>query len=383
MDDGSADAAERASIEENHLLVGIQAEVRAEITRMAQVIDVAEGGVIFDLEDESDELYLVLSGNVWLGRGEGERRVTFATVGPGDFFGEMAYFSPAPRSARAQALIPTRVARLDRAGIERALELAPTGFTRNAMSAFIRRVRASNEDRVREALRQGRLQLVGSTVTGIVHDLKSPLTVVQGVASCLEADIPLEDIPGRLRRAATSMTEMLEGLLAFARGGMDLRVRPVPLSELMLVIEEQALEALERRGVRVERDLDPDLVIVVDPNRLSRALLNIVKNAGEVMPDGGRLTLRVRAIDEEVIISIADTGGGIPQQVLPTIFEPFVTHGKTGGTGLGMPITRTVVEAHGGRIEVQNTPGVGATFVILLPQPGSGADPENRGHESL
>jgi signal transduction histidine kinase len=382
MHDESADAAERASIEGNELLAGMPGEVRAEIARMAQVTEVAEWEILFDLEDQSDELYLVLSGTIWLGRGEGERKVTFATAGPGDFFGEMSYFSPAPRSARAQALAPAQVARLDRVGIERALELAPATFTRNAMSAFIQRVRASNEDRVREALRQERLQLVGSTVLRIVHDFKNPIHVVTSVASFLEDDIPFDDMPGRLRRAATSMTEMLDELLAFARGDADLRVRPIQLSELMRTVEEQALETMGRRGVEVERDLDPELVVVADPGRLSRALLNIVKNAAEVMPNGGRLALTVRAIAEEVIFSIADTGGGIPEQVLPTLFEPFVTHGKAGGTGLGMSITKTFVEAHGGRIEVQNTPGVGATFVIHLPQPGFGTHRENGGDDT-
>jgi signal transduction histidine kinase len=382
MHDRYADAPTKLTpVEDNQLLSGMDAEVRAEIAGLAHVVDVAEGEILFDLE-ESDELYLVLSGNVWLGRDHGERKVTFATAGPGDFFGEMSYFSPAPRSARAQALTPARVARLDGNAIDRALELAPSLFTRNVMSAFITRVRASNEDRVREVLRQERLQLVGSTVTGIVHDLKNPIGVIQGVASCLEEDIPLKDIPGRLGRAATSMTEMLEGLLAFARGDADLCARPVQLSELMLTLEEQALEAMERRGVHVERNLDPELIVVADPGRLSRALLNIVKNAGEVMPHAGRLTLTIRREDSDVVFSIGDTGGGIPEEVLPTLFDPFVTHGKSGGTGLGMSITKSFVEAHGGRIEVQNTPGTGATFVIRLPQRGPDVYPENGGDDA-
>lgn len=378
MHDGSVVAPTGTmSIAENQLLAGMGADVRGQIARLAEVIDVAEGEILFDLEDRSDELYLVLGGTIWLGRGEGERRVTFAMAGPGDFFGEMSYFAPAPRSARAQAVTPARVARLDRAAIERALELAPASFTRNAMSAFIRRVRASNDDRVREALQQERLQIVGRTAMGIVHDLKNPISVVRVAASCLEDGIPLQDLPGRLRRAAESMTGMLDGLLAFTRGDAGLQVQPVSLRTLLLPLEEQALEAMERRGVQVERDLDPDLVVVADPGRLSRALLNIVKNAGEVMSDGGRLTLTVRQEASDVVFSIADTGGGIPEEVLPTLFDAFVTHGKAGGTGLGMSITKAFVEAHGGSVEVQNDRGAGATFVIRLPQPDPAADPGN------
>jgi signal transduction histidine kinase len=378
MHDVSENAATRAtSIVENQLLAGMGEEVREQIARLAEVIDLAAGEILFDQEDESDEMYLVLSGRIWLGRGEGERGVTFAMAGPGDFFGEMSYFAPAPRSARAKAATPARVARLDRAAIERALELAPALFTRNAMAAFIRRVRASNDDRVREALRQERLQIVGQTAMGIVHDLKNPLTVVRAVAGCLEGGIPLQNAPGRLRCAADSMAGMLDGLLAFTRGDVGLHVQRVSLRTLLLPLEEQALEAMERRGVRVERDLDPDLVVAADPGRLSRALLNIVKNAGEVMPDGGRLTLTVRQEGSDIVFSIGDTGGGIPEELVPTLFDAFVTHGKAGGTGLGMSITKSFVEAHGGSIEVQNVRGTGATFVIRLPQPGPAADSAN------
>lgn len=377
MHEGSANAAtETTSIEENRLLAGMGGEARDEIARLAEVIDLAAGEILFDLEDESDELYLVLGGRIWLGRGE-ERRVTFAMAGPGDFFGEMSYFAPAPRSARAQAVTPARVARLDRAAIERALELAPALFTRNAMSAFIQRVRASNDDRVREALRQERLQIVGRTAMGIVHDLKNPISVVRVAAACLEDGIPLQDMPGRLRRAADSMTGMLDGLLAFTRGDAGLRVQPVSLRTLLLPLQEQALEAMERRGVQVVRELDPELVVAADPGRLSRALLNIVKNAGEVMPEGGRLTLTVRREGSDVVFSIGDTGGGIPDEVLPTLFDAFVTQGKAGGTGLGMSITKSFVEAHGGSVEVRNVRGTGATFVIRVPQPGPAADSEN------
>lgn len=383
MHDGSMNAATGTmSVAENQLLGGMGGEVRDEIARLAEVIDLEAGEILFDLEDESDEMYLVLRGSIWLGRGEGERAVTFAMAGPGDFFGEMSYFAPAPRSARAQAVTPARVARLDRAAIERALDLAPASFTRNAMSAFIRRVRASNDDRVREALRQERLQIVGRTAMGIVHDLKNPISVVRVAASCLEDGIPLQDLPGRLRRAAESMTGMLDGLLAFTRGDAGLQVQPVSLRTLLLPLDEQALEAMERRGVQVERDLDPDLVVAADPGRLSRALLNIVKNAGEVMPEGGRLTLTVRREGSDVVFSIGDTGGGIPESLLPTLFDAFVTHGKAGGTGLGMSITKAFIEAHGGSIAVQNVRGTGATFVIHLPQPGPGTHSTKGAHDA-
>jgi two-component system NtrC family sensor kinase len=103
---------------------------------------------------------------------------------------------------------------------------------------------------------------------------------------------------------------------------------------------------------------------------LELALLNIVINALDAMPQGGALTLIAEPAAQGVRIQIRDTGTGIPADVLPRIFEPWVTTKAVGrGTGLGLSITRDVIIAHGGTITVATTPGAGSTFTIVLPAP--------------
>jgi signal transduction histidine kinase len=96
-------------------------------------------------------------------------------------------------------------------------------------------------------------------------------------------------------------------------------------------------------------------------------LFNLVKNSREAMPTGGKLLLRVRAVGDLAEFLIADTGSGIPEDVLSRIFDPFFTHGKSEGTGLGMAIAKSVVEAHGGTIQVKSEVGKGTMCSARLP----------------
>jgi signal transduction histidine kinase len=105
----------------------------------------------------------------------------------------------------------------------------------------------------------------------------------------------------------------------------------------------------------------------VDLGRFVRVLLNLIKNSVEAMPKGGVLRLELLQLENTAIFRVADTGGGIPPELLPKIFEPFVTYGKSKGTGLGMAIVKSVVEAHGGIIEIRSKVGVGTTVEITLP----------------
>jgi signal transduction histidine kinase len=145
------------------------------------------------------------------------------------------------------------------------------------------------------------------------------------------------------------------------------------VDELFEELEEQALHLLPAAGIRVERDIGFTGSIIIDRNRFIRMLLNIIRNAAEAMAAGGVLRVGVTRSEGEIRFTVEDTGGGIPEEILPTIFEPFVTHGKSSGTGLGMAIARAVADAHGGRITISTTPGVGTRVDISLPYPAPSA----------
>jgi len=145
---------------------------------------------------------------------------------------------------------------------------------------------------------------------------------------------------------------------------------------------EQSLKFLPRGDIEVVRRLDSSLPPVsADPNLLHQALLNILVNARQAMPHGGRLTIETRTLPgngRPVQIRIADTGVGIPEDQLGRIFQPFFTT-KAQGTGLGLAITARVVEEHGGRITVESVVGKGTTFTIALPTAPQSALPADRG----
>ncbi len=108
---------------------------------------------------------------------------------------------------------------------------------------------------------------------------------------------------------------------------------------------------------------------MVDFPRFLRVLCNLIKNAREAMPNGGIITLTSELLENQVILRISDTGTGIPAEIIGKLFEPFVTHGKSHGTGLGMAIAKSVVTAHQGTIAVSSVPGNGTTVEIRLPVP--------------
>ena len=167
------------------------------------------------------------------------------------------------------------------------------------------------------------------------------------------------------------------GQSACGTGAMTFRQMALDVIGLL----EQSLRFLPRGDIEVVRRLDTSLPPVsVDPNLLHQALLNILVNARQAMPNGGRLTIETRILGgngRPVQIRIADTGIGIPADQLLRIFQPFFTT-KAQGTGLGLAITARVVEEHGGRITVESAVGKGTTFTIALPTAPTNTPPIER-----
>ena len=126
---------------------------------------------------------------------------------------------------------------------------------------------------------------------------------------------------------------------------------------------------LEHAGVAVEvMAPDQSLHLVADPVQLELALLNLISNSVDAMTSGGKLTVRLTQMDDRLRLEVEDTGSGVPTELLPQIFDPWVTTKPQGkGSGLGLSIARQVVSSHGGTIRVDNRPGTGAVFTIDLP----------------
>jgi signal transduction histidine kinase len=210
-------------------------------------------------------------------------------------------------------------------------------------------------------------------MTAVVHDFRTPLSVIKGYAALLgQHDLDPERRLGYSRlvsEEADRMGRLIEALLEFTRGERrPLELRVVDLQELTERTFELLWPQLESRGIAYSSRLDYGGPLEVDADQIRRAMLNIGANAIEAMPRGGRFTVSSRlAAGGMVELTLADTGCGIPAELQARVFEPFFTHGKPRGIGLGMAVARRIVEDHGGRIAVESRPGEGTRFTLSLP----------------
>src|SRR5439155_26808016 len=132
-------------------------------------------------------------------------------------------------------------------------------------------------------------------------------------------------------------------------------------------VERVVAPELKPRGVSFRRELAYEGELILDVDRLTRALLNFTTNALDAMPSGGVLTFTSRRADERVELALSDTGVGIPEALQPRLFEPFFTHGKPRGLGLGMSIARKIVEEHGGEVRLVSSPERGTRVTLSMP----------------
>ncbi|HEX6212404.1 MAG TPA: ATP-binding protein [Methylomirabilota bacterium] len=223
-----------------------------------------------------------------------------------------------------------------------------------------------------QMLQAAKLSALGELVAGVAHELNNPLMVLVGTADMIEAEAPpsLRRHVALMREGITAAQFVVRGLLTFGRK-MPLARTRVDVGELAEKVLALTFGELHVTDVKVSREFAPGLPPVwADANQLQQVLVNLITNAKQAMADvEGERRLRIslqRAEPGRVRIQVADTGPGIPDDVISKIFDPFVTT-KTEGTGLGLSISYGIVREHGGTLTVESTPGQGAVFTIELP----------------
>ena len=221
-----------------------------------------------------------------------------------------------------------------------------------------------------EAARAQQLATIGQTVANVAHQIGTPLNLVSGHVQLLRSEVSDPRIRRRLRiveEQVERVAESVRTLLQRARPHAD--HRPVLIAEVLQRLAELMRARLLSGGVRLHVHAADDLPsIAADGTQIELALLNIISNAGDAMPAGGTLVITAQATTSGVRLEIRDTGTGIAPDILPRIFEPWVTTKPPGrGTGLGLSIARDVITGLGGTIAVDSLPGRGTTFTIDLP----------------
>jgi len=229
------------------------------------------------------------------------------------------------------------------------------------------------------AIEKARLFEQSDLISEVVHELRTPVTSIVGYSKMLG----MEGIPDETKkqfaetiyRESRRLGNMVNDFLEWARleaGRLRLKSEAVDMRQVLqdtvLIIKPQA----EERGIVVEEMVpEGDMVVAGDGDRLKQVLLNLASNGVKYNRDKGRLDFIVKREDGSVSIAVRDTGVGIPEESLGKLFERFYrvpgTENIVRGTGLGLVIAKSLVEAHGGKMEVASTVGVGTTFTITLP----------------
>ena len=357
----------------NRIFDGIEPDLLEQIAPEVRVVQLEPGEVIFREGDRGDLLYLVGEGSVKISKiGRGGAQETLGFIQPGNFFGEMALLDGEPRSAMATAVDNTLLGTVDESTFQHILELAPSRLHMNFLRSVTERLRSVNSHFISEVMRSERLSLVGSMANSIIHDLKNPICIIRG---CCDLIAGQTKEPQQLQlikmmdNAVDGMLSMTQELLDYARGYSSIKCETVTIWRLLEELNTQSLCLLPGKNIQFAKDIRYNGDLRIDFARFTRVLCNLIKNAQEAMPHGGILTLHTERDGDEIIIRISDTGIGIPPEILPRLFEPFVTHGKTHGTGLGMAIAKSVISAHEGKISVASVQGSGTTVEVRLPVP--------------
>ncbi len=348
--------------------------------------------------EPGDALYLIWSGRAAVYIGDIEAPTVLGYREAGEIIGEMALLENQPRSASVVALTELRLLKISRENFYNLLKTAPT-VGMSIMEVLSARLRVSDQARKlgesserqlvsqvsaletekQELLELQRLRQETSDL--IIHDLRNPLGSISLALNMLEMMLP-EDVLTANRAvldvahsSSERLMRLVESLLDVSRmeaGEAQFHFAPLDLVELVTSVTGRMLVAAERQ-VTIRKQFAPDLPLVLaDRDKLERVLQNLVDNALKYTPDLGTVTVAVELQAAEALVSVTDTGPGIPQDQRQRIFERFTQvagdQRARRGFGLGLSYCRLAVEAHHGRIWAEPGPGgVGSRFAFTLP----------------
>jgi signal transduction histidine kinase len=215
------------------------------------------------------------------------------------------------------------------------------------------------------------LAAIGKSLSGIAHDMKTPLIAIGGFANLIKKHFP----PGSpdyskidiIISETARLEAMVKNMLDFSRplnlNRVEVDICPV-IKECQAIVEENA----KAHNVSIEAKLDNALTLIqVDLTRIKQALLNILTNAVQASPEGGKVTICCYCKGKNLHVDVSDCGCGIPLQMRESIFSPFFTT-KKDGTGLGLPLVKKIVDAHGGTLQIIDNPVKGLTFRMVIPR---------------
>jgi signal transduction histidine kinase len=362
------------------------------IQQVCHQIEYQPGQIIFDEGSQADRFYIVADGavEVWKDYRLPEKDL-LAVHERGHLFGEMALIDELPRSATVLAKEPTRLFYIDRDDFHRIIQ-NNSEIAISILKSVSDMVRSSNEyfveslrERARELektnqalqeaqeelLRKDRLSTLGKFSSLILHDIRNPLSILRSMAEMIilnsNESAKVERNAKRIITEADRLNQIASELLDYSRGEIRLNMAIVNLESFFNRILDAVEEKLQARDIKVVTEIKVSQPVIMDEQRMFRVFYNLADNARKAMPQGGTFTIRAFKADQTLKVEVSDTGVGMDPSIQRKIFDPFFSYSDEGGTGLGMSIVKSVIEAHNGTLFVTSKPKGGTTFRVTLP----------------
>jgi signal transduction histidine kinase len=370
---------------------GIKPDEIEQLIANSQVHSYLPGAILCRENAVEDRFYMILDGEAEVTKdiNNSESRL-LTTLSPGDFFGEMALIHNAPRAATVTAKTALTTLELDKAAFDKVIRQS-TSIAMAMVSQISNRLRendqlAIDDIRIRAAELAEAYQKLAEQdlarrefLSNIAHELRTPLMVASGNLQILQKGILKgEQLAGGIDTVARNVRQIVSLVndILFLQE-MDLVLpdfQKVDMNEIGYTVVGKYAAFAQEHGVSLRFTPSPNLPPVWgDAKSLERALMALVDNAIKFSPQGGDVKISLSKNDPWVLVAVEDQGIGIPKENVPRIFDRFYHLERSGdhlfgGIGLGLAITRQVIEQHQGSLDVVSTPGRGSTFTMTLKQ---------------
>ena len=368
---------------------GIKAQEIEELIAFSKVRAYPPGSVLCHENALEDRFYMILEGEVEVTKviNNNQNRL-LKTLGPGDFFGEMALIHNAPRAATVTSKSALTTLELDKAAFDRVLHNS-SSIAMAMVSEISNRLR-SNDQLAVDDLRMRASELAEAYqklaeqelarrefLTNVAHEIRTPLMVATGYLQMLQRGMVggeqlatgIDTVARNVQQIATLVNDIL-----FLQE-MDLvlpEFQAVDMNEVARTVTEKYAQKAVERDVKLRFTPRPALSAASgDPKSLERALMSLVDNAIKFSPKGGDVEISLTEKDDSIRMAVRDNGIGIPKENQPRIFDRFYHLEKHednlfSGIGLGLAITNQVIKQHNGNLELDSEPGRGSTFTLVL-----------------